>query len=255
MSSQDRDLTGTVPDGGAGPLDSQVRVRYENGDLAVVSKPAGLLTHSIPGAQQRTLVDALSGRMDLAPAAGVGREGIVHRLDKGTSGLLVVAKSDAAYHALIDSMKRRNIHRSYLALVLGSFRLPTGRVEAPIGRLSRNPTLMSVTPGGRPAATEFEVLESLGPASYLRVQLQTGRTHQIRVHFAHIRHPVIGDAVYGKSTERLARALGLGRPFLHAWRITFQHPLEERLIEIEDSLPLDLELALKRARLESRKPG
>lgn len=235
-------------------LQAQVKVRYEDADLAVVSKPPGLLTHPIPGEVRKTLVDALSERMPLAAAAGAGREGIVHRLDKGTSGLLVVAKSDAGYHALVDSMKLRKIRRSYLALVLGSFRLPTGRVEAPIARSPKNPTLMSVTPGGRPAATNFEVLESLDSMSYLNVRLETGRTHQIRVHLAHIRHPIIGDTTYGRSTDRLARELGLSRPFLHAGSIRFEHPVKGDVIEVEDPLPDDLELALRKARLESRTP-
>jgi 23S rRNA pseudouridine1911/1915/1917 synthase len=242
----------TVTAGFVRTLAAEVKVRYEDDDLAVVSKPAGLLTHSAPGPDRETLVDALSGRMNLATASGAGREGIVHRLDRDTSGLLAIAKSDEAYRGLIDSMKRRKIRRRYRALVVGSFRLPTGRVEAPIARSTKNPTLMAVTPGGRPAATDFQVLEALRRVTYLGVQLETGRTHQIRVHFAHIGHPIVGDPLYGRSTEGLARALELNRPFLHAAHISFEHPLKNEVVEVEEPLPEELELALRRARQESR---
>jgi 23S rRNA pseudouridine1911/1915/1917 synthase len=231
-------------------LEDEVIVRYEDEDIAVVSKPAGLLTHSAPGQKRLTLVDVLTPRMSLAQAAGEVRSGIVHRLDKDTSGLLVVAKTEHAYDALVRSMKARDIHRSYRALVSGTFNLPRGRVEAPIGRSGKNPTMMSVISSGRPAVTDFEVLEELAKASHLKVDLVTGRTHQIRVHLAHIRHPVIGDPIYGRSTEGVARTLGLHRPFLHAGAISFRHPLSGADVRVEEPLPPDLEGALSRARVD-----
>jgi 23S rRNA pseudouridine1911/1915/1917 synthase len=231
-------------------LEDEVIVRYEDGDLAVVAKPAGLLTHSSPGQKRPTLVEVLASRMSLAPAAGEGRAGIVHRLDKDTSGLLVVAKTDHAYEGLVSSMKAREVHRSYRALVSGTFNLPRGRVDAPIGRSGKNPTMMSVVSSGKPAVTDFEVLEGLGRVSYLKVDLVTGRTHQIRVHLAHIRHPVIGDPIYGRAAESVARSLGLRRPFLHAGEINFKHPLSGAEVLVEEPLPHELEAALDRARVE-----
>ncbi|MDQ4148749.1 MAG: RluA family pseudouridine synthase [Actinomycetota bacterium] len=241
---------------GKGHLDDgwgehRVGIRYEDDDLAVVAKPAGLLTHSAPGPSRATLVAELSARMPLAPAAGEGRAGILHRLDKDTSGLLVVAKTDRAYRSLVDSMKARRIRRTYETLVSGSFRLPRGRVQAPIGRSPGNPTVMSVTPAGKPATTDFEVVEDLGDLSHLKVDLLTGRTHQIRVHLAHIRHPVVGDEVYGKPTLGAARRLGLERPFLHASRISFAHPFRDEEVVVEEPLPEELEQALERARVEA----
>ena len=186
--------------------------------------------------------------MPLAPAAGEHRPGIVHRLDKGTSGLLIVAKTDEAYAGLIRSMKDRQISRTYLALVHGSLSLPRGRIEAPVGRSSKNPTAMAVRAEGRASVTEFEVLETLGEVSYLRVELLTGRTHQIRVHLAHISHPVVGDTTYGGGAEHLSKALGLDRPFLHAAELRFNHPLSGEPLEVAEPLPDDLQVALSRAR-------
>ncbi|HEX2184293.1 MAG TPA: RluA family pseudouridine synthase [Chloroflexota bacterium] len=225
-----------------------VPIRYEDEHLAVVSKPAGLVVHAAPGTRGPTLVDALRPSMPLAPAAGEHRSGIVHRLDKTTSGLLVVAKTDEAYWALVQAMKARQISRTYLALAQGTFSLPRGRVEAPVGRSVKNPLAMAVRAEGKPSVTEFEVLESLGDLSYLRVELLTGRTHQIRVHLAHISHPVVGDRTYGGGAGHLAEVLGLTRPFLHAALLRFRHPLWEDPVDVSEGLPEDLEQALARAR-------
>lgn len=226
----------------------EVPVRYEDDVMAVVSKPAGLVVHPAAGTRGPTMVDALRPVMALAPAAGEHRPGVVHRLDKGTSGLLLVAKTDEAYHGLIRDMKARRIHRTYLALVHGSLSLPTGRIEASVGRSSKNPTAMAVRPDGKPSITEFEVLEAFREVSFLQVELLTGRTHQIRVHFAHINHPVVGDTTYGGGAEHLAEGLGLTRPFLHAAELRFDHPLTGVPMRVAEPLPADLEDALERAR-------
>jgi len=220
-------------------------VAYEDEHLAVIVKPPGVVVHPAPGNRSGTLVEALGVRMPLAPAAGAGRPGIVHRLDKDTSGLMVVAKTDRAYEGLVAAMGGREVSRTYLALVAGNFALPEGRIEAPMGRSPRERTRMGVVSGGREAVTEFKVLEPFGSSTLIEVHLGTGRTHQIRVHLAHIRRPVVGDAVYGKSANALARQLGLKRPFLHSHRLQFVHPVTGADIDIVDPLPPDLAAVLQ----------
>jgi 23S rRNA pseudouridine1911/1915/1917 synthase len=220
-------------------------IAYEDEHLAVVVKPPGVVVHPAPGNLSGTLVEALGARMPLAPAGGSGRPGIVHRLDKDTSGLMVVAKTDEAYEGLVAAMGGREVSRTYLALVAGTFALPEGRIEAPMGRSPRERTRMGVVSGGREAVTEFKVLEPFGSSTLIEVHLGTGRTHQIRVHLAHIRHPVVGDAVYGKSANALARQLGLTRPFLHSHRLQFTHPVTGAGIDIVDPLPSDLAAVLR----------
>lgn len=228
--------------------DVEVPVRFEDEHLAVVSKPAGLVVHSVQGPAAPTMVDVLAEQMPLAPASGEHRRGVVHRLDKGTSGLLVVAKTDRAYHALVAQMKAREVQRTYRAMVVGTFSLPTGRIEAPVGRSASRPTYMSVSPGGRAAVTEFEVLEELQGLSLLAVKLLTGQTHQIRVHLAHIHRPVVGDTQYGGGADQLPQVLGLSRPFLHAWALQFTHPFTREVVRVEEALPPDLRTALQIAR-------
>jgi 23S rRNA pseudouridine1911/1915/1917 synthase len=226
----------------------EIEIRYEDEHLAIVNKPAGLVVHAAPGTRLPTLVDSLSALMPLAPAAGLARPGIVHRLDKGTSGLMVVAKTDEAYLGLVSALKNRLVEKTYLALVEGTFTVARGRIEAPVGRSSKNPASMAITPGGRASATEFEVLETLDEVSFLRVALVTGRTHQIRVHLAHIKHPVVGDTRYGGGAQHLAERLGLSRPFLHASELTFVHPVTSEELHFEEPLPADLHSALLVAR-------
>lgn len=228
-------------------------VRYEDEHLAVVAKPAGVVVHGAPGIREPTLVDALAQRMPLAAAAGSDRPGVVHRLDRDTSGLLVVAKTDEAYRALVDAIRERRVERRYLALAAGAFGLPTGRIDAPVGRLAGDRTRMGVRPDGREAVTDFRVLETLGSpgvASLVEAKLGTGRTHQIRVHLAHVGHPVVGDRTYGRSAQRLAGQLGLERPFLHACSLRFAHPVDPDAEEVSvaEPLPEDLVGALERAR-------
>jgi 23S rRNA pseudouridine1911/1915/1917 synthase len=218
-----------------------LEIPYEDEHLLVVDKPAGMVVHPAPGHATGTLVHGLLGR-----AAGGDvpeRPGIVHRLDRDTSGLLVVARSEEAYRGLRNLVRRRALERRYKALVRGRPRSWRGRIEAPIGRDRHDPTRMSLdTDTPRDAVTHFEVERLLGEYALLDVRLETGRTHQIRVHLAAIGLPVVGDSVYGFPEPQL------GRQFLHAWRLAFPHPLTGEQIEIESPLPADLQAAL--ARLE-----
>jgi 23S rRNA pseudouridine1911/1915/1917 synthase len=219
-----------------------VRVAYEDEHVLVVDKPAGLVVHPGAGHATGTLANALVGR-----AAGGEEElrpGIVHRLDRDTSGLLVVAKSEAAYDALVDAIRDRAVEREYLALVRGRPRSHAGRIDAPIGRDRHEPTRHSLdTDRPREAVTHFAVEELLREHALLRVRLETGRTHQIRVHLAAVGLPVAGDAVYGARED-----LGLERQFLHAARLAFAHPVTGAQVEVESPLPADLAAALERAR-------
>ncbi|HET7483023.1 MAG TPA: RluA family pseudouridine synthase [Actinomycetota bacterium] len=228
--------------------DIPIEVRYQDDRVLVVSKPAGLVTHPARGHDSGTLVNALLGLgVDLAGRGSI-RPGIVHRLDKETSGLLLVAKDDDAQASLVAAMKAREIARHYVALVRGRPPGATGTVDAPVGRHPTRRRLMSVVGTGRPAVTHYEVVEGTAELSLLRVRLETGRTHQIRVHMSHLGHPVLGDRVYGGVSE-LSRRLGLTRPFLHAVKLAFPHPDDGRPIEVADPLPPDLLAALDAAGL------
>ncbi len=219
-------------------------VPYEDDDLLVVDKPAGVVVHPARGHHSGTLAQALAG-------VGAGgedpwRAGIVHRLDRHTSGLLVVAKSDEVHRALKALLAARRLRREYLTLVEGRPRARSGTIDAPIGRHPRERTLMSVEAGqGRAARTHFEIELATARATLLRVGLETGRTHQIRVHMAAIGHPVCGDRQYGT-----AGLYGLERQFLHATRLAFEHPLTDEAIDIISPLPDDLVQALELARRE-----
>lgn len=233
-------------------------IRYEDEHLAVVAKPAGVLVHQAPGrapgkprgGRTASLAEALSEVMPLAPGAGEGRPGVVHRLDRDTSGLLVFAKTDEAHARLVESMKKRRIRRRYLALVLGRLESTTGRIEAPIGRASGDPRRRRVTGSGKRAVTEFRVVGSAGGFTLVQAELVTGRTHQIRVHFSHIGHPVVGDPRYGQDTLTAAAEIELDRPFLHAVVLEFLHPFTGEPITVEEELPPDLQEALRRARIQ-----
>jgi 23S rRNA pseudouridine1911/1915/1917 synthase len=215
------------------PQDVGLRVAYEDEHLLVVDKPAGVVVHPSAGHATGTLVHGVLAR---GVAGGdEERPGIVHRLDRDTSGLLVVARSEEAHRRLKRLVQRRELERTYAALVRGRPRSRAGRIEAPIGRDRRDPTRQSLdTDRPRDAVTHFQLVEQLGEYALLRVRLETGRTHQIRVHLAAIGLPVVGDAVYGAPDP------ALGRQFLHAARLAFTHPFTEVRVDVESPLPADL---------------
>jgi 23S rRNA pseudouridine1911/1915/1917 synthase len=222
---------------------ASVPVLYEDDHLVVVDKPAGLSVHPGAGERTRTLAGQL---LSLAAAGGPDpdRPGIVHRLDRDTSGVLLVARSERAHRALHNAIRKREVERRYLALVRGRPRSRTGRIDAPMGRDRRKPTRRSLdTDEPRDAVTHFEVLETMREHAFLEVRLETGRTHQIRVHLAAIGLPVSGDAQYGVRGD-----LGLERQFLHAYRLRFEHPFTGSEIEVTSPLPADLDEALAAAR-------
>ena len=220
-----------------------VPIVYEDEHLLVLDKPAGLVVH--PGAGERA--GTLAGQLLTLGAAGgddLERPGIVHRLDRDTSGLLVVSRSAETHAKLQEAIRRREVERRYLALVRGHPRSTGGRIDAPVGRDRRDPTRRSLdTDEPREAVTHFEVKESLAEHGLLDVRLETGRTHQIRVHLAAIDLPVAGDTQYGVRGD-----LGLSRQFLHAYRLRLQHPVTEEEIDVTSPLPPDLETALELAR-------
>lgn len=223
------------------PLD----VVYEDKDLLVVNKPRGMVVHPGAGHYRGTLVNALLFRCrDLSGINGVLRPGIVHRLDKDTSGLLVVAKNDGAHLSLAAQLKEREMTREYIALVYGVVKEDAGTVSAPIGRHPRDRKKMAVNLKGREAVTHFTVAARFGKYTLLRLHLDTGRTHQVRVHLAHIGHPVVGDPKYGPARSHL----GLEGQFLHAGVLGFTHPVSGESLRFEAPLPPELEAVLTKLR-------
>jgi 23S rRNA pseudouridine1911/1915/1917 synthase len=238
------------PPGGPVAEDLPLVVRYEDDRLLVVAKPAGLVVHPGPGHPTGTLVNALLGRAGTSLSGGGGaaeRPGIVHRLDKDTSGLLLVAKDDAAHLALTRDLAAHRVERRYLALVQGRLPADSGTVDAPVGRHPRDRKRMAVVGGGRRAVTHWRVLETFPAVQLAEATLETGRTHQVRVHLASLRHPLAGDRSYG-ADPTLATRLGLDRPFLHAWRLAFAHPADGHRVELTEPLPPDLQGVLDRLR-------
>jgi len=225
------------------PEAMELALPYEDEHLLVVDKPAGLVVHPAPGHAQGTLVHGLLA-YDVEGGEEQERPGIVHRLDRDTSGLLVVARSADAHRGLQELVQAREVTREYLALVVGRPRSRAGTIDAPIGRDRHDPLRHSLdTNTPRAAVTHFEVEELLRRHALLRVRLETGRTHQIRVHLTAIDLPVAGDAVYGRTGE-----LGLNRQFLHATRLAFSHPVTGKHVDVTSPLPPDLESALAAAR-------
>jgi 23S rRNA pseudouridine1911/1915/1917 synthase len=221
---------------------SSARVVHVDDDLAVIDKPAGLVVHAAPSHRGPTLVDQLS---ELLGGGDPERPGIVHRLDKDTSGLLVVTRTAEAHRALAAQVAARDVERVYLALAQGRLESRTGTIDAPIGRERRTRTRMAVAgAGAREARTNFTVLELLPSASFVEVALETGRTHQIRTHFAALGHPLVGDPTYGGG-----EAYGLKRQFLHAHKLAFEHPVSGERLRFSSELPPDLVAALERARI------
>jgi 23S rRNA pseudouridine1911/1915/1917 synthase len=219
---------------------------YEDDDLLILDKPAGLVVHPAPGHADGTLVNALLAHGDGSTwggIAGVQRPGIVHRLDRDTSGLLMVARHDVAQAGIMAQLKARRVKKTYQALVQGSVSAAVGRIEAPIGRDPKHRTKMAVVPDGRPSVTGYRVRERFAAWTLLELDLVTGRTHQIRVHLEAIGHPVAGDPVYGTGTSRRGPA-GLERLFLHAWRLELTSPSDGHLIRATAELPPELESVL-----------
>jgi 23S rRNA pseudouridine1911/1915/1917 synthase len=214
-------------------------VRYADDDIIVVAKPAGLVVHPGAGHDTGTLVNGLlAAYPDIANVGAAMRPGIVHRLDRDTSGLLLVARSARAYDALVAQLAAHEVDRRYLALVWGHLAAPRGLVDAPIGRSQSRRTRMAVRDEGKPARTEYAVTETFAQpiTSLLECRLETGRTHQIRVHLAAIGHPVVGDATYGGMRDSIA----IARPFLHAAELGFAHPISGVPMQFEDELPEEL---------------
>ena len=214
------------------PLD----IVYEDEDIAVINKPAGMVVHPSPGHYTGTMVHALLGRGGAWSAVGgAARPGVVHRLDKGTSGLIVVARNDASHRALAAELSDRTMSRTYLAVVRGSVRDEAGELEGPIGRHPKERKKMAVVAGGRYARTRYQVVERRRNHTLLRCDLDTGRTHQIRVHLATLGHPVAGDTEYG------GRDLEAARPMLHAWRLRLRHPRTGVEMKFEAPPPADFQ--------------
>ncbi|MFP3713667.1 RluA family pseudouridine synthase [Puerhibacterium sp. TATVAM-FAB25] len=220
-------------------------IAYEDDDVVVVDKPVGVAAHPSPGWTGPTVVGALAAAGYRVSTSGAAeRQGIVHRLDVGTSGLMVVAKSEAAYSALKRAFKERTVDKVYHALAQGHPEPTVGTIDAPIGRHPSADYRFAVVADGKPSVTHYEVLEMLPAASLVEVHLETGRTHQIRVHFSALRHPLVGDLTYGADPV-LASKVALTRQWLHAVRLGFEHPMAGRWVEVESAYPEDLGHALE----------
>lgn len=232
--------------GGTLPEDIPLTIVYEDSDLLVVDKAAGMVVHPSPGHNGGTLVNAVMAHVPgiELQMGDTARPGIVHRLDKDTSGLMVVAKRRAAHEALAKQMASREMLKEYLVLVMGTLRSPAGVIDAPIARDPRDRLRMAIVEGGRPARTRFETVQRLGNYSLVRATLETGRTHQIRVHMAGSGHPVMGDPIYGRRTLKDAAQLGLTRQFLHSAHLGLKLPSSGDWREFTSALPDDLQATL-----------
>jgi 23S rRNA pseudouridine1911/1915/1917 synthase len=220
----------------AGAEDIPLDIVYEDEDFAVVDKPAGMVVHPAPGHYTGTMVHALLGRGGgWSAVGGAARPGIVHRLDKGTSGLIVVARNDLSHRSLSAQLNDRSLSRTYLAIARGRLKDDAGELEGPIGRDPRERKRMAVVAGGRFARTRYAVVEKRQTHTLLRCDLDTGRTHQIRVHLAALGHPLAGDAEYG------GREPGADRPMLHAWRLRLRHPRSGTEMSFEAAPPADFQ--------------
>lgn len=252
LSKSDRVTTGflevDIPDAverAAEPtLPGGLTIVYDDADLVIIDKPVGVAAHASPGWTGPTVVGTLAAQgVTLASSGAAERQGIVHRLDVGTSGLMVVAKSDDAYRGLKRAFKEREVDKIYHALAQGHLDPTSGTVDAPIGRHPTSDYKFAVTTDGRPSVTHYEVLEMMQAASLVEIHLETGRTHQIRVHMSALRHPLVGDITYGADPVLAAR-LGLLRQWLHAARLGFDHPVTGRRVSAQSDYPDDLNHAL-----------
>ncbi|MFB9378902.1 RluA family pseudouridine synthase [Kineococcus gynurae] len=223
-----------------------LRIVHDDDDLVVVDKPVGVAAHPSPGWTGPTVVGGLAGAgYRISTSGAAERQGVVHRLDVGTSGLMVVAKSEHAYAVLKRAFKERTVEKVYHALVQGHPDPLRGTIDAPIGRHPSGAYKFAVTADGKPSVTHYEVLEAFRAAALAEIHLETGRTHQIRVHFAALRHPCVGDLTYG-ADPTLAARLGMTRQWLHAVRLGFEHPATGLPVEFASTYPADLATALQR---------
>ncbi|MCR5809769.1 MAG: RluA family pseudouridine synthase [Clostridiales bacterium] len=230
------------------PQDIPLDIVYQDDDIAVINKPKGMVVHPAAGNPDGTLVNAIMYHVkDLSGVGGEMRPGIVHRIDRMTSGLLVIAKNDRAHAFLSDQLKTHSVSRVYYALCDGNFREDGGTVDAPIARSRNDRKKMAVDPAGRNAVTHWRVLERFGDVTFLRLELETGRTHQIRVHMSHIKHPIVGDEVYGRARNKL----GIVGQALHAGELRLIHPSTGELMTFTAPLPEEFENALAKLRKAS----
>lgn len=249
ISIEDLSSINTSPNIVAEEID--LKIIYEDKSILVISKEAGMLTHPAPGNEKHTLVNALMYHCkNLSKLSGEERAGIVHRLDRNTSGLLIAAKDENVHHRLSEMFADRKVKKTYIALVEGRFKEDMGEIKLPIGRSRIDRKKMSVAiDNGRDAVTAFEVVEEFRDAALLNIYPRTGRTHQIRVHLNYIGHPIIADQVYGsRFSSKIGKNIGLQRQFLHASKLEFTHPVTEKLMEFEDPLPKDLAESLEKLR-------
>ena len=238
----------TLPPSSFVPEDIPIEAVFEDDDVIVVNKPAGMVVHPAAGAGSGTLANALAFHFQkLSRAAGETRPGIVHRLDKGTSGLMVVAKTEAAHENLAEQFRARTVFKSYLALVHGQMTKETDQIDGPIARDPRHRTRMAVVRSGRSALTLYRVRRNFERFTLLDVEIKTGRTHQIRVHLAWLKHPVVGDETYGSGRDKTitdpkvrGQVARLGRQFLHAERLGFRHPRTGERVDFSAELPVEL---------------
>lgn len=234
----------------AEPVDG-MGIVYDDDDLVVVDKPIGVAAHPSPGWEGPTVIGGLAGTGYRVSTSGAAeRQGVVHRLDVGTSGLMVVAKSERAYSALKQAFRDRTVDKTYHALVHGHPDPSSGTIDAPIDRHPKQDWRFAVVASGRPSVTHYVTLEAFRAASLLEIDLETGRTHQIRVHMSAVRHPCVGDLTYG-ADPTVAKRLGLTRQWLHARRLAFDHPATGERVSFESAYPADLQVALDRVREES----
>jgi 23S rRNA pseudouridine1911/1915/1917 synthase len=226
-------------------------VLYEDDDVVVVDKPVGVAAHPSPGWTGPTVIGGLAAAgVRVSTSGAAERQGVVHRLDVGTTGVMMVAKSEHAYTVLKRAFKERTVDKGYHALVQGHPDPSAGTIDAPIDRHPKHDYKFAVVANGRPSVTHYETIEAFRAASLVDIRLETGRTHQIRVHFAALRHPCVGDLTYGADPV-LAKRLGLRRQWLHARRLGFDHPADGRWVEFTSEYPADLQTALDRLTAES----
>src|SRR5215813_4943713 len=244
----DAELT-ALPPASFAPEDLPIEIIYEDDHLVVVNKPAGMVVHPAAGVASGTLANALAFHFQkLSSGSGEARPGIVHRLDKDTSGLLVVAKTESSHDDLANQFREREVFKSYVALVHGQLENDRGEIDQPIARDPRHRTRMAIVRGGRPALSLYRVRQRFDRFTLLNVELKTGRTHQIRVHLAWLKHPVVGDETYGGGRDNMiqnaqlrARIRALDRQFLHAEKLAFTHPKTGEWVKFESPLPEELE--------------